>query len=223
MRKLFVVAFLSIFPWHLRRYLLNFIFNYSIDRNAYISRLSLIAPVKLQMKRGAKIEAFSVAIHLNKLSLGEDATIGRSNWISGFPKNVKGHFDLFPDRSPDLIIGDHSAITKRHIIDCTESVHIGSFTTIAGYGSQLLTHSIDYVESIQRCAPITIGDYCLVGTRCIFLPGCSLPNCSVLGAGAIANKRFTEGFALYAGSPARRIKNIDWKSKYFFRDKGYID
>ena len=49
--------------------------------------------------------------------------------------------------------------TKYHHFDCTSNIHIGKFTTIAGYHSQFLTHSIDLYENRQDSNSILIGDY----------------------------------------------------------------
>src|SRR5207245_5527131 len=83
---------------------------------------------------------------------------------------------------PQLIVGDHAAITHRHLIDCTDSITIGRFTTVAGHRSQFLTHGIDFEDCVQKAKPIEIGQYCHIGTSCILLPGSRLPDYSMLGA-----------------------------------------
>lgn len=83
-----------------------------------------------------------------------------------------------------------SAIKKQHLVDCTDTVTIGKFTSIGGYGTQILSHSTSLQYNKQSCAPITIGHHCLVGTRSIILPGATLPDQSVLGAGAVLKNNF---------------------------------
>ena len=126
------------------------------------------------------------------------------------------------NRDSQLIIGEHSAITKQHHIDCTSSITIGKFTTIAGYDSQLLTHSIDIFENRQDSHPIEIGDYCFVGTNVIILGGSKLPNYTVLGAKSLLNKQYTDTHALYGGVPAKKIRAITQDAKYFLREKGFV-
>jgi acetyltransferase-like isoleucine patch superfamily enzyme len=77
---------------------------------------------------------------------------------------------------------EHSAITKKIIIlICTNVITIGKFVTVAGYSSQLLTHSINIELNIQDSHPISIGDYRFVGTASTIL-GAILPAYSVLGS-----------------------------------------
>jgi len=73
--------------------------------------------------------------------MGKDCTISQKNWITGFPIADKSNFQDFPNRKPYLIMGKDSAITKQHLIDCTDTVTIGELTSIGGYGTQILSHS----------------------------------------------------------------------------------
>jgi acetyltransferase-like isoleucine patch superfamily enzyme len=120
------------------------------------------------------------------------------------------------------LLGAHAAITKSHHIDCTNRITIGPFTTIAGYHSQLLTHSIDLQHNRQHSEPITIGAYCFVGSNCVILGGSVLPDQCVLGALSLLNKPFSESWSLYGGQPARRLKPIDANAAYFSRLEGFV-
>ena len=66
-------------------------------------------------------------------------------------------------------MGESAAITKNHHIDCTNTIEIGAFSTVAGYQTQFLTHSIDVLENRQHSAPIRIGPYTFVGTNSVVL------------------------------------------------------
>ncbi|MCK4788938.1 MAG: hypothetical protein KAV87_34675, partial [Desulfobacteraceae bacterium] len=98
--------------------------------------------------------------------------------------------------------------TSRHFMDCNGGIYIGDFATVAGIRSQFLTHSIDVYKNRQHAESITIGKYCFVGTGCILLPGSTLPDYSILGAGAIWTKNFDEPGFLYAGNPAKKVKKL---------------
>jgi acetyltransferase-like isoleucine patch superfamily enzyme len=88
----------------------------------------------------------------------------------------------------------------------------------------MLTHSIDVYNNRQDAKPIRIGKYCFVGTGCILLPGSELPDYSVLGAGAVLTKAHTKPGCLYAGSPAKEVKELDVDViPYFKRDKHAVD
>ena len=218
-----MLKFLLLFiPWTLRRKILIKKFGYKIHPTAHIG-LSYIYPKYLEMGAGASIGHFNVAIHLDKIVIGENSSIVRSNWITGFPTGTDSKlFSHDKERKSELIIGKESAITKNHHIDCTNYIHIGDFVTIAGYNSQFLTHSIDIYESRQDSHPIEIGDYCFVSTGVRVLGGAKLPDCSVLGAGAVLNKAYTKKRMLYVGVPAMPKKEIPIDAKYFLRKEGFI-
>lgn len=221
--KLFSSLIVVFLPWKIKRLCLVKFWNHEIHPSANIG-FSYIFPDRLIMKENSKIGHFNVGIHLNKIEIGEFSSISRSNWITGFPNNIKSkHFDHQPDRKGQLIIGKHSAITKNHHLDCTNEIKIGDFVTIAGYQSQFLTHSINIEKGIQDSNPIKIGDYCFVSTNCVILGGAKLPSFSVLGAKSLLNKIHSDSFYLYGGVPAKKIKELSKDSKYFTRKVGYIN
>jgi len=208
-------------PWVMRRWVLRTCFGYSIHPTARIG-WSWIFPAKLEMREHARIGHLNVAIHLQRVTLGAHASIERGNWITGFPAGDPRHFTHRPDREPALVMGEHSALTKNHHVDCTDRVEIGAFAIIGGYGSQLLTHSIDLERNRQDAAPIRIGEYCLVGTDVVILGGARLPDRSVLGAKALLNAAFTEGGWLYGGVPARAIRELPADTAFFHRTSGFV-
>jgi acetyltransferase-like isoleucine patch superfamily enzyme len=209
-------------PWKLKRFILQKRFGYTIDSSAYIG-LSWVYPGKLVMEKNSRIDHFTVAIHLDLMQIGEDSSIGRSNWITGLSsKTETPFFKHQTNRLAHLIIGNHSHITKKHHLDCTNLLQIGNFVTIAGYDSQFLTHSIDPFENRQHSEPIVINDYSFVGTNVVVLGGSVLPPRSILGAKSLLNKKYEEEFKLYAGVPAKPVSDLDKNSKYFYRDSGIV-
>lgn len=215
-------AFITILPWFLKRWLLVKLFGYEIHPTAYIG-LSFIYPSHLIMKKEARIGHLNVGINLDCIKLGIKSSINRGNWITGYSTlNQTKHFIHQKDRVSELDLGDYSAITKNHHLDCTHYIKIGKYSTLAGYQSQLLTHSVDVFESRQHSAPIIIGDYTFIGTNVVILGNSSLPSFSVLGAKSLLNKNFTEEWFIYAGNPARSLKTISKEAKYFSRAEGFI-
>ena len=171
----FVVALSMFLPWHLKRALLRLALGWDIDRRARIG-FAFVAPRHLVMSQGSRIGHLTVCKGLETLKLGNHALIGRGNWITGSSSDDERHYLADQQRVPQLVLGDHAAITHRHLVDCTATVEVGQFTTIAGYRSQLLTHSIDLKASRQAAKPILIGEYCFVGTDCVLLGGSTLPS-----------------------------------------------
>ncbi len=208
-------------PWSMRRRFLEKQFGYTIHPSSRIG-LAWIFPDRLIMEEGATIGDATVCKNIALLHLKAHSSIGRGNWITGFPLGPSRHFAAETDRAPQLIVAEHSAVTHRHLIDCTNAVTIGRFTTVAGFQSQILTHSIDLERNRQASAPVEIGDYCFVGTNCVLLGGSALPSYCVLGAKSLLNKNFTEPHYLYAGVPAKPVQQLSPELEYFRRTKGFV-
>lgn len=225
MSKLAIFAFAvaAPFPWRLRRLILQAMCGFVIHKTAFISRFALLSSSRLEMGPNSRIGPLTLCKGLELLRLDEYGFIGPLNWIAAFPLGTTSrHFDLDPERKPRLIVERHAFITSRHLIDCTDEVKIGAFTTFAGFRSQILTHSIDLNQSRQRCKPVHIGHHCFVGTGCVLLAGSSLPDCSVLGAHSLLNSRHETPGHLYGGVPAKLIKPIEPEAKYFSRTAGFV-
>lgn len=217
----FARAVVVLLPWPLKRRALTGLYGYQIAPSARIG-LAWIYPDELSMAPGSSIGHLTVAKGLARLELGEAATIGRGNWISGYPRHGGRHFTHVADRRPELLVGPHAAITNRHLIDCTDLVTIGAFTTFAGFRSQILTHSIELAVPRQSCAPVRIGSFCFVGTGSVLLGGARLPDHSVLGACSLLNDAFDDTYTLYGGVPARPLRRLDERLGYFTRTVGFV-
>lgn len=215
-------ALLVCLPWFLRRRVLAAVYNYEIHPSARIG-LAWVFPRKLIMGANSHIGHLTVCVNLDEVRIDDGALIGRLNWITGFPSGHPRHFAHQPERKPRLHVQREAAITHRHIIDCTAEVIIGEFSTIAGFRSQILSHSIDVQANRQAAQPVRIGARCFVGSGCVILGGTVLPACCVLGAGSLLNKTFEAEFTLYGGVPARPLKALSKDALYFRRDKGYVD
>jgi acetyltransferase-like isoleucine patch superfamily enzyme len=208
-------------PWSLRRSFLEKQFGYSIHPSSRIG-FAWIFPQRLVMEEGARIGHLSLCKEIDLLHLGAHAIVGQLNWITGFPSGPSRHFAHQPERRAELIIEKHAGISSRHFIDCTARIRIGAFATIGGFRSQLLTHSIDFAAGRQTAEPIDIGEYCFTGTNSVMLGGSALPHHSVLGAQSILNKKWDEPYRLYAGVPARPVKELSPELEYFRRVEGFV-
>jgi len=213
--------FSLLLPWGLRRSFLENQFGYSIHPSSHIG-FAWIFPRKLVMEEGSRIGHLTLCKNIDLLHLGAHAIIGQLNWITGFPSGPSKHFAHQPNRRPELIVERHAGISSRHLIDCTASVRIGAFATIGGFRSQLLTHSIDFNAGRQTAEPIEIGEYSFTGTNSVVLGGSVLPHHSVLGAQSLLNKKWDEPHRLYAGVPAKPVKELSPDMEYFRRTEGFV-
>jgi acetyltransferase-like isoleucine patch superfamily enzyme len=221
MYKLLASLAIAALPWRIKRPLLSLLFGYQLPKSSRIG-LSLVMADTVMLGCDARIGHFNVIAGLQKLELGDFAIINRFNWISGLSLAETKFFAGFA-RVPSLKLGAHAAVTNRHLIDCTDSVEVGSFATIAGSRSQILTHSIDIFTCKQTCAPVKVGNYSFIGSSCVLLKGAELPAKSVLAAGAVLSRTPDEGeYWLYAGVPARGIKPLSPSAQYFSRSVGEV-
>lgn len=221
MLKNLIMLLSFLLPWSARRRLLEGQFGYSIHPSSRIG-LAWICPRRLIMEERSSIGHLNLCKNIDLLHLGAHAIIGQLNWITGFPSGGGRHFAHQTDRRPELILDDHAGISSRHLIDCTARVRIGAFATLAGFRSQLITHSIDLEAGRQSSEPIDIGEYCFVGTDSVILGGSVLPHHSVLGAKSLLNKKLDAAFCLYGGVPAKLLRELPHEWEYFHRKEGFV-
>ena len=221
MLKKLLMLVSTVLPWSIRRHVLERQFGYSIHPSSRIG-FGWVWPQRLVMEENARIGNLNVCKNIDLLHIGAHAVVGQLNWITGFPLGSSRHFAHQPDRRPELIVERHAGISSRHFIDCTSQVRIGAYATLAGFRSQLLTHSIDLEAGRQSSEPIEIGEYCFVGTEAVILGGSSLPHHSVLGAKSLLNKKMETPFQLYGGVPAKPLKTLSEEMAYFRRTEGFV-
>ncbi len=217
-----IITLISIIlPWQLRRMILNLIPYYNIHKSARIG-FSWVFPSKLVMQANSKIGHLNIVKDIDKLEMGEYALINNLNWITGSKSGNKIHFTQQKHRNPQLIVKRHASITNRHLIDCSDEVIIGEFSTIGGYHTLILTHKADIETNMQVASPIHIGKYSLISTNCILLGGSNMPDYSVLAAKALLNKQLSETYCLYGGIPVRKLKKYSYHFAYFNKKTGFI-
>jgi acetyltransferase-like isoleucine patch superfamily enzyme len=221
MFKLFIQLIIFLFPWGIRRKFLNKLFDFNISPTAKIG-ISLLNVKKLILDDSAQIGHLNFFNGLDLVYLKSNAIVNNLNWISAFPSNNRQHFSEESDRQPILLLGKDSAITNRHLIDCTNMVCIGNYSTIAGFRSQIMTHSIDIYSNKQTSYPVYIGDYCFLGSNLTILSGANIKDKVIIAAGSVVPKdEYPSGF-IYGGIPAKPIKEAVGV-KYFDRLVGFVD
>ncbi|MDA3967445.1 MULTISPECIES: acyltransferase [Helicobacter] len=139
------------------------------------------------------------------------------------------------DNPQNISLGDFVKIGSFVIlggdIKIASYVHIGSFTSLyGGYGIEigsfvaisnyvrLISHSDDYsgdsltapfvpdeFKPKQYGGKITIKNHCIIGSGSCILPSVTMENGTALGAMSLL-KDSTQEFGIYAGIPAKKIK-----------------
>ncbi len=202
------------FPWSVRRRALKRIFGYELHPTSKIG-FSIVAPSRtFILEEEAGIGHLNFVRGMETIVMRKGAGISHLNWVYAVPRSSK-FFASEADRRPELIIEEGGGITRRHLVDCSNTVHIGRYAMVAGYGTQILTHAVSMSTNEPYTRPVRIGDYSMTGTRCIFLAGSILPDRCALGAGSTLRNAFTESNRIYSGVPAEDRGAISAEAEYF--------
>lgn len=127
--------------------------------------------------------------------------------ISGMPRI---------DGINNLKIGKNVYINDKVYIQCVGGGSIGDCVTLS-YGSVILTSGIETTNYQDHCMvrgrphnnkKVIIGNGVWIGARAIVLPGVSIADKIVVGAGSVVTKDLDKEGWLYAGVPARPIKQL---------------
>lgn len=122
-------------------------------------------------------------IHPHCLLLTNKLKIGKGSYIN--------RECLLDNAGADIVIGNNCAIA------CRCSIH----TTNHDYSNPLRR------SGAMKPLPVTIKDGCWIGSNVIILPGSVINEGCVIASGSIV-KGTLEKNGLYAGIPARRLKDI---------------
>jgi acetyltransferase-like isoleucine patch superfamily enzyme len=116
-------------------------------------------------------------------------------------------------------IGRHVYIGPKTFIDILypHLVTIEDYVSI-GY-SMIFVHSNPtnsiYIKKNyypRKVSPVTIKKGAWIAAGCIILPGVTIGENSIVGAGSVVIKDVVE-YSLYAGIPAKKIKDLNFKNK----------
>jgi hypothetical protein len=210
-----VIALLALLvPARARRTLFVRLLGHDIHPGATLGR-SLIDVERLVMEEGSVIGPLNLVRGCALVHLERDARISSLNWVNSVRLD-RGFFDGV-DRHPALIMRRAALITMLHFIDACDTVELAPWATLAGFGSLIQTHAIDFDALAQSSRPVHIGDHSLVSSRCTLLPGSVVPDASIVAAGAVVNGVLHHP-NLFGGVPARPLRELDPAGAFFVRD-----
>jgi len=211
------LALTALLPQPLKQAIYRWCFRYRIGRNVRIG-VSFLDCERLEIEDNARIGHLNVFWGCGPVRLGKSALVGFGNILRGGSQidldsySVVGRLNGInaipePDASnptdPRFLLGHGAIIVSEHRIDFTDRVTIGRRSIIAGRNSSFWTHNR------QSTRPISIGDFCYIGSEIRLTPGSALPNRTILGIGAVVTKPFTEEGNLVAGVPAKVVRALN--------------
>lgn len=119
----------------------------------------------------------------------------------------------------NIEIGNNTVINRYTYLDGRGSLKIGNNVNIS---HQTLIHTLthDPQDSNFNCLsmPVVIEDHTWIGARAIILPGVTIAEGAVVGAGSVVTKNIPP-YKIAVGNPAKvikeRNKNLCYKTRYF--------
>jgi acetyltransferase-like isoleucine patch superfamily enzyme len=105
-------------------------------------------------------------------------------------------------------------------------IYIGDYTQIAA-NVAIISANHDIYDSRKHIPEeVRIGRYCWIGTGATILPGVTLGDWTIIGAGAVVTKSFPDGYCIIGGVPAQKLKQLEKERCTPFKNKieynGYI-
>ena len=137
------------------------------------------------------------------IKIGRDSSIARRCFISG----------------SNIAIGANTVINRYTYLDGRAQLYIGNNVNISHYTLiHTLTHDPQNRDFICLEKPVAIMDHAWIGARAIILPGVTIGEGAVVGAGAVVS-RDVPPYMIVAGNPAipvrKRSRDIAYRSSYF--------
>lgn len=128
--------------------------------------------------------------------------------------------DLNSLRSVGMTIGSNVSAMHNVFLDPGRPwlLSIGD-DVIISFNVSVLTHDASALlqTGYSRLAPVSIGSRVFIGAHAVILPGVTIGDDAVIGAGSVVSHDVPSG-TVAAGSPARKIADISsWRSREFAR------
>lgn len=137
------------------------------------------------------------------------------SWLGGMGRGtgVQSGCDFLNGRK--IHLGDRNVINFGCLLDGRKyQIRTGNDVSIGPEAAILtLGHDPQSSDFVDRGGDVVIGDRVWIGYRAMILPGISIGEGAVIGAGAVVTKD-VESFAIVTGNPARKIGERNQELSY---------
>lgn len=145
----------------------------------------------------------------------EDGVTLRSNWKPATSGSVHECRLMTLKPGAEIYIGENAGMSGVSIC-CSKRVLIGEYVGLGANVSIIDTdfHPVNpYLRKYAndenvKSKEIEIGDYAWIGTNSMILKGVHIGRGAVIGAGSVVTQDVPD-LTIYAGNPAKFIKNVD--------------
>lgn len=120
-----------------------------------------------------------------------------------FGKNIYANFNLTLVDDTHIYVGDHTMF--------------GPNVTVASAGHPILPELRE--KAYQYNAPVHIGKNCWIGAGVVIVPGITVGDNVVIGAGSIVTKNLPDN-VVAVGNPCRILRSVDERDReYYFKNR----
>lgn len=156
---------------------------------------------------------------------GHHITLGTHSRISQYSRLMCFEKISGEELNPQLTIGDNCFFGRNLTISCSNRVEIGNDCLITGYvficDSE---HGMDpecgkrYETQPMIRKTTKIGNNVFIGEKAMIMPGVTIGNNCIIGAGSIVKKSFPDN-CMIVGNPAKCVKKYNYKVHQWERIK----
>lgn len=143
------------------------------------------------------------------ITIGNNARLGRFCRLECY-KDENG-------RMGQISLGNYTSMGNYCTILSGADVNIGNFSRFASFVTIMSeSHGINPEKGIYHkqelvCKEVSIGEYCWVGEKVIIMPGVTIGDWSIIGAGALVTRDIPP-YSIAVGNPAKVIKRYNFKT-----------
>ena len=174
----------------------------TIGTNSTLTDCKIFSDGEVIIGKNSTIKEESIINVFKKIKIGDRCIIDRGVFIGGMQSEES-----------EIEIGDDCAILYRSFINPTKKITLGNNVGIGGY-SQIFTHGawqnvlLGYPNKFEE---ITIKDNVWIPWNVMVLPGVTIGENAVIGAGSVITKNIPKN--VFAGGNPAEIKRKNLKKK----------
>lgn len=151
-----------------------------VGKNVLISKkCSIYSPEYIEIKSNVRIDDFCILS--GKIKIGSNIHISAYTALYG---------------TNGIILEDYVTISGRNLI----------YSASDDYSGEYMTNPMNSKNANVTGGPVILCKHTIVGAGCVLLPNLTLKEGTAIGAMSLVNKS-TEEWGMYAGIPAKKIKN----------------
>lgn len=134
------------------------------------------------------------------INISNNSIIGRNTRISS---GEDGKVFI----AENVLVDDYTFIMAHESISIGKNTKIAAFCFITDFNHRFDDKKLSIVKQGYVVKPVLIGENVWIGTHCVILPGVTIGDRVVIGAGSIVTKNLPSN-SVAVGNPARVIKHI---------------